>query len=615
LEIYHLVLDRPPLILFFLLLSDCRDADNRAEIVMSAKVRCGARKQLEPLLVPESVFGLHQLSERYIDWTSKITRAMTSTLRHPLLGSICGRKVTSDLIQYSGIPYASIVQRFARSTTLSNLPTTSSRGTFDATDPGPDSVQPCNATEIDAKGNQFPHSGFKESPQSEDCLSLNITTTSTSSSSGLPVIVFLHGGAFFLGSSTRPYYSPLNLLDRAVQTDHPLVFVSINYRLGALGFLHSSEVPHILPPNNALHDQLRAFDWIHQNIAGFGGDPDRITALGQSAGSMSLALHSISANPNPLFQQIVCLSGSPVTMPSKSPARYDETFSSLAEQLGVQDIPKKNTTELAHEFTHAQLDKIRDLSYVGAPCTSSEILPYEHPSMAMTRAKPTSNVKWLRRAIFSSATYDGGVSYNLLASSRKENGRTFTQHVRKIMSHDGAKQLLALYDIKETDDDSDVLEKICQFESDIGFFFASLAQVDGSPAEKKYFQVFDLKNPFGAGGPLPKDRFATHTWDIVAFLGCYDELLPDEMVAVIQEWRDRILRFMCDGDEPWDEWDETDGKALRVDRDGTRVETRESYLSEDCDRRKRLLELASRENGQDGCDFLWEGVCRTWLDS
>jgi len=134
-----------------------------------------------------------------------------------------------------------------------------------------------------------------------------------------------------------------------------------------------------LPPNNALHDQLRAFDWIHQNIAGFGGDPDRITALGQSAGSMSLALHSISANPDPLFQQIVCLSGSPVTMPSKSPARYDETFSSLAEKLGVQDIPKKNATEFAHEFTHAQLEKIRDLSYVGAPCTSSEILPYEQP--------------------------------------------------------------------------------------------------------------------------------------------------------------------------------------------------------------------------------------------
>ncbi len=54
------------------------------------------------------------------------------------------------------------------------------------------------------------------------------------------------------------------------------------------------------------------------------------------------------------------------------------------------------------------------------------------------------------------------------------------------------------------------------------------------------------------------------------------------MVAVIQEWRDRILRFMCDGDEPWDERDETDGKALIVDRDGTRVETRESYLSEGC---------------------------------
>jgi len=56
-----------------------------------------------------------------------------------------------------------------------------------------------------------------------------------------------------------------------------------------------------------------------------------------------------------------------------------------------------------------------------------------------------------------------------------------------------------MYDIKETDDNSDVLEKIWQF--DIGFFFASLAQVEGSPAENKYFQVLDLKNPFGAGGP------------------------------------------------------------------------------------------------------------------
>jgi len=204
-------------------------------------------------------------------------------------------------------------------------------------------------------------------------------------------------------------------------------------------------VPHIFPPNNALHDQLRAFDWIHQNIAGFGGDPDRITALGQSAGSMSLALHSISANPDPLFQQIVCLSGSPVTIPSKSPARYDETFSSLAEKLGVQDIPKKNATEFAHEFTHAQLEKIRDLSYVGAPCTSSEILPYEHPSMAMTRAKPTSNVKWLRRAI--SAPRPTTVA--CLTTSSHLQGRRMVEHSRstsgRSFSHDGAKQLLALY--------------------------------------------------------------------------------------------------------------------------------------------------------------------------
>jgi carboxylesterase type B len=563
---------------------------------------------------------------------------MSPILHHPLLGQIHGKTIqsgTTSLTQYLGIPYASIPKRFSRSTTLSTLPSTP----YDATHFGPDSIQPLNATETDASGNQFPHKGFKERPQDENCLYLNITAPSTDGSrSKLPVLVFLHGGAFFLGSGSRQYYSPLNFVSHGVKSNNPFIFVSINYRLSTLGFLHSPNIsnPDRLPPNNALHDQIRAFEWIQRNISGFGGDEKRITALGQSAGGMSLALHSISGNEKELFQQMMCFSGSPVTMPSKTPDDYHQTFLDLGKKLkesirkdgqneksiestqvtqkAVVETPE-DLEELVELFMTAPIDKIRDLSFVGSPCTSTELLPYPHTTMAATSSKPKSNVSWIKRAIYSSTTYDGGVSYNILASSKKDNAKTFIDHVHQFMTKQGGEELLALYGIKAGDEDLHVLERICQFESDIGFFYGSQAQVIGSPAKQRYFQLFDLKNPFDEGGSLPKDKYATHTWDIVSLLGRYDdELKKMGTMKPVEEWRDRVIKFICTDSVPWDEWEEKKGYALRVDRDGVSVEAEEGYLGEDEGRRRKLLAIAEREMRVDGKDFLWEGVCRTWLD-
>ncbi|KIV82195.1 hypothetical protein PV11_04322 [Exophiala sideris] len=542
---------------------------------------------------------------------------MSATLRHPLLGLIRGRKLPCDLVQYSGIPYASISQRFARSTTLLDLPSTSSQEPFDATRAGPECIQPENATELDADCNQFPHAGFQEKPQSEHCLYLNISTpvVHQDACQPFPVIVFLHGGAFFLGSSTRTYYSPVNFLAHALRTERPHVFISVNYRLGALGFLHSPEAGSLLPPNNGLHDQLRAFEWIHRNVSGFNGDPERITAIGQSAGAESLSLHAISSNPTPLFKQMVAFSGSPVTMPCKAPSQHQENFLSLAQKLGIRDIEQKSSEDVAREFVNAPISKIRDLAFVGAPCSSSEILPYDHPTMSLVDSKPASSVSWIERAICSSATFDGGISYNILVKSKKDIATTFIQTAKESMSSTGASDLLGLYGIKDGESDTDALEKICQFESDIGFFSASVAQVQGSSARRRYLQIFDLKNPFNNGGALPKNEFATHTWDIVALLGRYDELVGKKYMDVIQNWRARILDFVYEKDDGvWDEWEEQMGKALRVTAEGLQVQDKEKYMAENGGRRKKLLDIAEKEKGKDGRDFLWEGVCRKWLD-
>lgn len=124
-----------------------------------------------------------------------------------------------------------------------------------------------------------------------------------------------------------------------------------------------------------------------------------------------------------------------------------------------------------------------------------------------------------------------------------------------------------------------------------------------------YFQLFDLGNPFP--GPLEQKRFASHTWDIVALLGAYEDRLPKDYVEKIREWRGRYIKYIVDGEAPWSKF-EKGGKesTFVVPNEGPSKETTlESVLE---GRLKKLLDLA-KEEGPDGADTLWEGVCRRWL--
>lgn len=124
--------------------------------------------------------------------------------------------------------------------------------------------------------------------RSEDCLYLNVWAPARAQAEPLPVMVWVHGGSFIMGSGAEALFDPTHLARENV------VVVTINYRLGIFGFLAhpdlTAESPHRSSSNYALLDQLAAFDWVKTNIAAFGGDPGRVTAFGVSAGSASLSL-------------------------------------------------------------------------------------------------------------------------------------------------------------------------------------------------------------------------------------------------------------------------------------------------------------------------------------
>ncbi|GAO51231.1 alpha/beta-hydrolase [Saitoella complicata NRRL Y-17804] len=512
------------------------------------------------------------------------------------LGTFTGVELSPRLHQYRAIPYGRVPRRFARSVPLDEKDYARKE---DRTKFGPSSVQPREKVKNDAKSNHLPTEGLPDDwEQSEACLHMTITKPVELTSEGkLPVVVFIHGGAFFVGAGDRPYYNHHHFCEKALDADKPLIFVAINYRLGALGFWAFPEAEDLVPPNNGLHDQKLALRWVKANIADFGGDPENVTVMGQSAGGTSISLCNISDEKEKLWRRSITLSGSIVTMPTLSRDDHSQNFRDQAKELGFDaKLPAK---ELAEKIIGADVDKIRELGWVGAPCEDSEHVPYVPSIYAQ---KKRSTVDWLEEQVVGSCTYDGGISYMITSEGdRKDHAKHFIDIVNDGLA--SLTKLLELYDIKEGMSDDDALECICQFESDIGFLQSSIAQADGAP-DKTFFHIFNVGNPFD--GPLKGKT--THTLDIVLLLGAFNHLIPDNLKSSVDEYRKKLLAHVY-GEQPWDGYDQ--GKIMVVEDDGCKVKNRAEAVGE---RIQKLVEIAKEEGGEHGYDKLWK-TCRKWLMS
>lgn len=138
---------------------------------------------------------------------------------------------------------------------------------------------------------------------SEDCLTINVWTPANRPDAKLPVLVWIHGGGFFAGSSGSSAYEGEGFAKQG------LVFVSFNYRLGVFGFLAhpelSKESPRGVSGNYALHDMIAALNWIKRNIAAFGGDPNNVTIWGESAGGTAAGLLMVAPDAQNLFHKAI----------------------------------------------------------------------------------------------------------------------------------------------------------------------------------------------------------------------------------------------------------------------------------------------------------------------
>ena len=139
-------------------------------------------------------------------------------------------------------------------------------------------------------------------PQSEDCLYLNIWLNSKDTSKDKPVIVFIHGGSYSSGGTSDPLYDGHNLVEKSSD----IIFITVEYRLGILGFINLSSVSggenYKTSNNLGLLDIICALKWIQKNIQNLGGDPNNVTLMGQSSGGSSISLLLLIDESKGLFK-------------------------------------------------------------------------------------------------------------------------------------------------------------------------------------------------------------------------------------------------------------------------------------------------------------------------
>ncbi|KAJ3251507.1 hypothetical protein HK103_002375 [Boothiomyces macroporosus] len=177
-------------------------------------------------------------------------------------------------------------------------------------------------------GNACIQAPSKNLVTSEDCLNLNVYAPSTGKK--LPVIVYVYGGSFVSGSNASPLYNGKTILAH----NKNVVIVTINYRLGSLGFLGGNLLAQEGSMNPGLLDQKLAFEWVRKNIELFGGDSTRITAMGQSAGAISIGAHMLAqGGTQKLFDRAVLLSGAPGWL-YQTPGSFDRVFTAFAKACG-----------------------------------------------------------------------------------------------------------------------------------------------------------------------------------------------------------------------------------------------------------------------------------------
>ncbi len=441
-------------------------------------------------------------------------------------GQVSGVLQEDRVKAYLGIPFAAPPVRENR--WRAPQPVSAWKGVLHAESVKPECPQGLRSASI----NHY----FGEEAVSEDCLYLNLWAPQAAKRGDkLPVVVWIYGGGFAVGSASSPIYAGAPLARKGV------IYVAANYRVGPFGFMAHPELTresgHNASGNWGFLDQVAALEWVKHNIASFGGDPDNVTLVGQSAGSMSI--NNLQASPlaRGLFNRVFGMSGAtvrggPGDAQGMKLATGEAAGVKLQQALKANDVAAMRMISFDKVLAAAQQGGVRT-----GPVIDGWYLP-ESPQ-AIFEAGKQSDVT----VVTGSTADDIGTATPIRSAS------TIAEYKEKAAAMFGARaaEFLKLWPVRK---EADVAAQAEEVSRDSGFGlgarnWASLqAQHGKQPA---YLFMFAKVQPFVSGVQFsdfdPTHAGAYHMGDVPYFLGTYEAF---NLFRKTRDWTERDIRLSSD---------------------------------------------------------------------
>jgi para-nitrobenzyl esterase len=441
-------------------------------------------------------------------------------------GSIQGLVKEDGIYVYKGIPYAKAPVgdlRFAPPQDAEPW-----AGVFDCTEYGPIAVQYANSSVV-----------TKNHEQSEDCLTLNIwTPCSPDADDKLPVYVFIHGGGFGFGSGNEIRYDGTSFAKNGV------VMVTINYRLSTLGFFSSEETynQYRTTGNWGLLDQIKALEWVRDNIANFGGDPDKVTIGGESAGSVSVSALIASPLAKGLFRSAIMESGSILGIPSLTASRGNLQKSIETSRLFISIFGYSDNEEGLEQLRQVDADMLNYLSPFVLD-QSAALQAFFYTPLFDGTVLPKDPVAALREGNFNKV--------NLLAGFNHDEGSLFIPAIadsgsyKTIAARVIGKDWRIYVDHFPIDENNSALQRARQV---FGYtWFATDTKVFGDFLAGKGNRVFIYNYNYVASGNPLEDLGAYHSSEL-DFVFNSGVLSGDKNKKMAQEMHTRWINFIKNAD-------------------------------------------------------------------
>ncbi|KAF2121248.1 Alpha/Beta hydrolase protein [Lophiotrema nucula] len=510
-----------------------------------------------------------------------------------------GHVEPNNVVQFRAIPYATIPARYKRSILLDSLETTNR----DFTKHGfaCPQIKPLDNTRgglFKDEPHPWPMDEFKCTILQIN-IPLSLLQNPPPKSNKLPVLVYIHGGGFYLGNIDSHHSTHL-VVSKSITDAQPIIAVNIQYRVGALGFLYTDEANS----NCALNDQRTALLWLQKFIGGFGGDRERVTVFGESAGSMSICYHMLAPPPpeGPLFNRAILMSGilGPISTPvfiEQAEARAEE-FKKMLQKMGVDGPDHASVEDVV-----AASQKLIENSTLWLHVQADGWFGAETGKLTWDRVPELlGKCEWVDEIVVGTTGFEGPT---MIANAQKMTPTSFLKGIEDQIGPKAASRTKEIYRLTEDMDQNLFLTPAMQWIGDVVFDAPAqnLVRYLTTKTDKKVYRyIFDARNPF-PGHPLYQ---TAHHWvDIYYLFMTCQFRYPSQRLKDLSKKHAQLWTDFANGKAPWKEFKYGDGEEavmmIAEERDGwiERTVAEDAALNErdTLQRAERLWETWAGEQG------------------